>query len=210
VAVLQGEIEVMIDGLRERNDVSIRSLHQEVIRLSKLINDLHDLSLSDLGAMSYQSEPVDLVELLDEVIEDQRPLFKSAGIKIDYQSGLESMTIEADSNRLVQLFLNLANNSRVYTDAPGQLNIRIAANRTQAAVIWEDSKPSIAISDLPYLFEKLYRVEQSRNRNSGGSGLDLAICNNIVNASGADIVASQSELGGLVLTVAFPLVIKSY
>ncbi|MFT5504571.1 MAG: two-component system sensor histidine kinase BaeS [Gammaproteobacteria bacterium] len=208
VAILQAEIEGMIDGLRERSEASIHSLHQEVIRLSKLINDLHELSLSDLGAMSYQSEPVDLIELLDEVIENHRPLFESAGIEIDYQAGLELMTIDADPDRLVQLFLNLASNSRVYTDAPGQLKIRMTANQTHAIVVWQDSKPGISMSDLPHLFERLYRVERSRNRNSGGSGLGLAICSNIADASGAEIVAGQSELGGLAVSITFPLVLK--
>jgi two-component system sensor histidine kinase BaeS len=107
---------------------------------------------------------------------------------------------------MMQLFTNLLTNSRRYTDAPGQVRMSVLATDGVGTLVIDDSPPGVATELLPKLFERLFRVEGSRNRAAGGAGLGLAICQNIVEAHGGTLVASASPLGGLRMTLSLPLV----
>ena len=111
----------------------------------------------------------------------------------------------ADRERLHQLFANLLENSLKYTDAGGKLIIRLSCHDGQAAIDFEDSAPGVPEEELDRLFERLYRVEGSRSRTSGGAGLGLAICKNIVEAHDGTISAHQSPFGGLLIRITFPV-----
>jgi two-component system sensor histidine kinase BaeS len=212
VAVLQGELEALQDGIRQFNKPSVDSLHQEILRLSRLVNDLHELSLSDLGALSYQKTTIDVVELLKDVIEQHQSSFESQSIDVSLQLPNDhdhhKYHIHGDFRRLEQLFTNLANNTRHYTQSPGSLNVTIQKQAHQVLVTWSDSAPGAAPTDMARLFDRLFRVDASRNRNTGGSGLGLSICQNIVSAHQGSIEAKHSELGGVSIIVTFPLLIN--
>ncbi|MCP3686821.1 MAG: HAMP domain-containing protein [Gammaproteobacteria bacterium] len=205
VAILQGEIEAVQDGLRALNVTTANSLHQEVIRLSRLIDDLHELSLSDMGALSYQKQTLDIVELVEAVIEQHRVSFDQHSISIHCKSSQPNIMVSADYQRLEQLFSNLAVNSRHYTASPGSVEVEIIKSTDQVILRWSDSKPGVSDDELLCLFERLYRVETSRNRHAGGSGLGLAICKNIAEASLGTITAEHSALGGISFVVTLPL-----
>ncbi|MFT5224849.1 MAG: two-component system sensor histidine kinase BaeS [Polaribacter sp.] len=212
VAVLQGELEALQDGIRQFNKPSVDSLHQEILRLSRLVNDLHELSLSDLGALSYQKTTIDVIELLKDVIEQHQSSFESQSIEVSLQLpndyDHQKYQIHGDFRRLEQLFTNLANNTRHYTQSPGSLNVTIQKQAHQVLVSWSDSAPGAAPTDIARLFDRLFRVDASRNRNTGGSGLGLSICQNIVSAHQGSIEAKRSELGGVSIIVTFPLLIN--
>jgi two-component system, OmpR family, sensor histidine kinase BaeS len=170
------------------------------------VEDLYQLSLSDIGALTYRKEDLGLVEMLRDIIESYRAEFSRKGITI--ASNLpqkEEAYVSADRERLNQLFVNLFENSLRYTDAGGNLVIGLAINDRIATIEFQDSAPGVSKNDLSRLFERLYRVEGSRSRTSGGAGLGLAICNNIVEAHGGSISAHQSPLGGLLIRFNFPL-----
>jgi len=206
VAVLQGEIEAIQDGIRQPGKESINSLHQEVVRLSKLVNDLHELSLSDVGALSYRREACNIVELIDKVVEQFRPSLEDKSIVIKLNASADNIVVYGDYARLEQLFANLATNSRHYTQSPGTISVTISAQKDQVIITWSDSAPGVTDSDLGKLFDRLYRVEASRNRNAGGSGLGLAICDNIVQASQGEISAEHSPLDGISIVIRLPLI----
>jgi two-component system sensor histidine kinase BaeS len=210
VAVLQGELEAIQDDIRQFNKPAVESLHQEVLRLSRLVNDLHELSLSDLGALSYQKTTIDIVELVTNIVKQHQASFDSQSIDVSMQLPHDhnQYQIHGDFRRLDQLFTNLANNTRHYTQSPGSLVIAIQKKADHVLVIWSDSTPGVTETDIARLFDRLYRVDASRNRNTGGSGLGLAICQNIVTAHQGSIEARHSELGGISFIVSLPLLIN--
>jgi two-component system sensor histidine kinase BaeS len=212
VAVLQGELEAIQDGIRQFNKPAVDSLHQEILRLSRLVNDLHELSLSDLGALSYQKTTIDVVALVKDVIEQHQSSFDSQSIDVSLQLSNDydhkQYLIHGDFRRLEQLFTNLANNTRHYTQSPGRLNVTMQKQTHQVLVIWSDSAPGVAETDIVRLFDRLFRVDASRNRNSGGSGLGLSISQNIVAAHEGSIEVKHSKLGGISIIVTFPLLIN--
>jgi len=206
LSVLRGEIEALLEGIRTISPDAIRSLHAETLRMNRLVDDLYQLALSDLGTLTYRKEDLDLVDILRDSLEPYGTEFARKGITLatDIAPGLKLM-VYADSERMQQLFGNLLDNSLKYTDAGGELIIRLRHRDNQATIDFEDSAPGVPVVDLERLFDRLYRVEGSRNRASGGAGLGLAICRNIVEAHAGSIAAHPSPLGGVLIRVALPV-----
>jgi two-component system sensor histidine kinase BaeS len=207
VAVLRGEIEALLDGVRPITSEAIGSLHGETLRLNRLLEDLYQLSLSDIGALTYRKEDIDLAEILKDSIESYKAEFARKHIRLntDIQKRLD-VTVFADKERLHQLFSNLLDNSLKYTDREGELSIRLAYRDDQALIDFQDSSPGVSPDELERLFDRLYRSEHSRKRTSGGAGLGLAICKNIAEAHDGTITAYPSTLGGVMITVTIPVV----
>jgi two-component system, OmpR family, sensor histidine kinase BaeS len=206
LSVLRGEIEALQDGVREMTPDRLNSLHSEVMNLNRLVNDLYELSMSDIGALNYQKQVIDVAETLNKTLESHRDEFDSKNITVSFAADNESVQINADPARLQQLFSNLLINTLRYTNAGGKLELKLDSDRSQALIFFEDSSPGVPDNDIPHLFERLYRVESSRNRETGGTGLGLAICKNIVEAHEGNIVAEASALGGLKITIKMPIV----
>lgn len=205
LAVLRGELEAIEDGVRPLTPEAVKSLQGEVTALSKLVNDLYELSLSDVGALTYGMERLDLREVLRQSLDGFRERFQSRGIVLDGQWPAQPLWLQGDEGRLRQLFGNLLENSLRYTDSGGRLRVTAVADRQQVVVDFMDSAPGVPEALLPRLFERFYRVESSRNRASGGAGLGLALCQRIVAAHDGSITAQPSPLGGLRLSLTFPL-----
>jgi len=206
LSILRGEIEALQDGVRAATPQTIGSLHGEVIRLSRLVNDLYDLSLSDLGALAYSKSDIDLAQALLQALDPYRPEYADKGISLetDLPAGT-AFPLFADYERLRQLFSNLLENSLKYTDPGGRLRIFVERNNGKATVHFQDSGPGVPEGELEKLFDRLYRVDSSRNRESGGAGLGLSICRSIVLAHEGAIAAFPSPLGGLWVKIEFPM-----
>jgi two-component system sensor histidine kinase BaeS len=204
VTILAGEIEAIKDGLRPLDISQVESLGHEVDRLRHLINDLYELSLSDIGGLRYEFKRLDLANALESVVVQNQSRIKEAGVKLIFHSE-PSAYISADVNRLEQLFTNLINNSLAYTDKPGQLKISLKISNDSTAVAIEDSAPRVDEAAMKEMFEPLYRQDSSRSRRVAGAGLGLTICRNIVQAHGGEIAACQTSLGGVCIKVEFPL-----
>ncbi|ATF49008.1 two-component system sensor histidine kinase BaeS [Citrobacter freundii] len=204
LAVLRGELEAIQDGVRQFTPDSVASLQAEVGTLTKLVDDLHQLSMSDEGALAYQKTSLDLIPLLEVASGAFRERFASRGLTIQL-SLPDSMTVFGDRDRLMQLFNNLLENSLRYTDSGGGLRISAEQRERQVLLTFADSAPGVNDAQLQKLFERFYRTEGSRNRASGGSGLGLAICVNIVEAHNGHIRAAHSPFGGVSITVELPL-----
>jgi two-component system sensor histidine kinase BaeS len=202
LSIVRGEIEALQDGVRPLDRDAVNSLAGEATRLARLIDDLHTLSLSDLGALTYHKEPVDLAEIVQDAVDAQRAALQEK--KLEIQLNLGSFPVSGDADRLAQVFANLLQNSLRYTDAPGRIEVGIKQVAGQVVVQWQDSSPGVPDEDLPRLTEHLFRVEGSRSRAGGGSGLGLAIAAAIVQAHGGTLTAGASPLGGLRLELRFP------
>lgn len=205
LAVLKAQIEAMQDGVRQATPQNLELLKNKIDALSALINDLYELSLSDLGAMTYKKVALPLAELVDSVTADFDQNMQTADLEISVDNRLDDKCqILGDSNRLNQLLGNLLKNCLRYTDKPGKVQIQAWADRNSAHITIEDSAPGVPEQELEKIFERLYRLDESRTRATGGAGLGLSICKNIVHAHHGDISASQSDLGGLRINVTLP------
>jgi len=204
VAVLQAELEAMQDGVSPVDEAALASLHGETVRLSRLIDDLRDLTLADAGALTYRFERIDLGVLVAERLEPARARLAEAGIELVLDTD-GPVPVDADDQRLAQLVDNLLQNSLRYTDAGGRLEVRVGRRDDLALVRWEDSAPGVPEPSLPHLFDPLYRVDDSRRRRTGGSGLGLAIVGKITEAHGGRVRATASPLGGLAIELEVPL-----
>jgi len=207
LAILKGEIEAIQDGIRSSGPDAIASLHCEVEHLNHLINDLYELSMSDIGALNYQKCHLNPIDVLESTIDSFGHEFKNSGIDLHYVPSKvlrNNCTLFADGARLKQLFSNLLKNTLRYTDSPGRLVIDATETENELILTFKDSAPGVSEQEIGCLFERLYRVESSRNRATGGAGLGLSICQNIVAAHDGRISAKACELGGIWITVALP------
>lgn len=206
IAVLQGELEALQDGVRPISNDAIDSLHHEIIRLSRLINDLHQLSLSDLGSLSYKYEKINIVDVIEDVIEHKVSIIEQKQIDIRFKYQKKNIMVNGDYHRLIQLFYNILNNSLTYTKDAGIISIKLSIVADEIIIKWCDSEPGVSDNDIENLFDRLYRAEGSRSRNTGGSGLGLSICKNITDAHQGEISASHAELGGVCFTIQLPVI----
>ncbi len=204
VTIISGEVEAMIDGLRPLDQTGLESLSHEVDRLKHLVDDLYRLSLSDVGGLRYEFSDLDLTALLNGIIESFRARVGQRGLSINFQAHKTSL-ISGDPQRLEQLFTNLIRNSMAYTDAPGIIELGIQQVGDRVVLTVSDSSPGVAEGNLRKLFNPLYREEESRNRRSGGAGLGLTICRNIVEAHNGKIHAESSSLGGVSIVINLPI-----
>lgn len=204
LAVLRAELEALQDGIRPLTPASLAALHQQVGQLGQLIQDLHDLSLTDIGALAYRHAPIDLALVLDTAVDAVRPRFSDAGLRLRAQRAPGGLRVHGDERRLQQLLANLLENALRYTDRGGEVVVACTRSGGALQLVVEDSAPGVDADRRARLFERFYRVDASRNRASGGSGLGLAICRNIVEAHGGSIAAEASTLGGLRIVLVLP------
>lgn len=206
LTVIQGELSALRDGIRPFGPEAIASLEFEAQVLGKLVNDLYQLALSDIGALDYHRTDLDLRAECARALMVLGDQCTACGLELE-DSGVSGapLLVHADPDRIRQLIHNLVGNSMRYTDAPGRIRVACHAVAGEAVLEISDSAPGMPEDALPRIFERLFRAESSRNRASGGAGLGLAICKNIVEAHEGQIDASQSPLGGIKITVRIPL-----
>ena len=204
LSVLRGELEAIEDGVRSLDQNAMKSLQGEVSMLSKLVDDLYELSLADVGALTYRKAPCGLNGLLEHSVAMFQERLNARRLRVELALPSQPLELVADADRLQQLFSNLLENAVRYTDPGGVVRISAAVERDEVRIEFMDSGPGVSASQLPRLFERFYRGESSRNRESGGAGLGLAICRSIALAHGGSLSADHSPLGGLWLTLRLP------
>lgn len=205
LSVIRGEIEALQDGIRTADANALDSLHNEVLRLNKLVNDLYQLALAESGGLHYQKEKLDLAELAHEIGESFQVRAAKAGLRLMLRDPDQALMVMGDNGRLAQVLTNLLENSIRYTDPGGSIVLSCRADGVLAELCVEDSAPGVPDGAHRQLFERLYRVDQARSRSRGGSGLGLAICKSLVIAHGGTIAAMPSTLGGVKMLIHLPL-----
>ena len=169
-------------------------------RLEKLIEDLFGFTKLNYGKVSMKVSKVDIVKLLSQLLEEFYPNFMDKNLAYELQSDVPAKTISADGNLLARLFDNLINNAIKYGAEGKKILVKIQSGESIVTVSVTNYGYVIPKDELPLLFEKFYRVEQSRSTNTGGTGLGLAIAKNIVDMHGGTIGVT-SDLNGTVFTV---------
>lgn len=204
VTVLSGELEALIDGLRPLNLEQVESLQHECERLKHLINDLYELSLSDIGGLRYQFRRLDISDLVEATLAHHRARLEQAGLQLNLNIQPGAF-VNGDANRLEQLFGNLIANSIAYTDQPGKIQVDLQLQGKEVHIRFADSAPAVPAENMQHLFEPLYREDKSRSRRVAGAGLGLTICRNIALAHGGQIHADSVALGGLQISIRLPV-----
>ncbi|MDB4838188.1 ATP-binding protein [Marinomonas sp.] len=206
VAILRGEIEAIQDGIIKVTDESLSSLHHETLHIARLIDDLNQLSMHDVGNLSYEMEETSISDIAEQAVQSMSLPFREANIELNLtQKNSKPIMVLGDADRLHQLFANLMNNSLKYTNAPGKLTIQTNTQGKKVIILFEDSAPGVCSEQKDKIFEQFYRIENSRNRSTGGRGLGLSICSSIVDGHHGSIVAYDAKDGGLGIKVEFPL-----
>ena len=208
LAILKGELEALQDGVRSFDNSTLRSLQAETVRLEQLIADLHDLTVFDQGRLEFRMQRVDLSQLLERILGRSEHRLAEADISLS-RSIEHGVQIDGDETRLDQLFTNLIENSIRYTDTPGSLTVTASRRNGGVDVEFYDSAPGVPDDALEKLFDRLYRIDEARNRETGGSGLGLAIARAIAEAHGGSMVAGHSPTGGLSICCHFPAQMES-
>lgn len=204
VAILQAEIQAMVDGIRPATAAQLQQLQSECRRLSRLAEDLSMLDMRQGSGFACQLEDIDLSAVVQASVERFRNRMLAQGLSLTC-GPLSSAPILGDPERLAQVLDNLLENALRYTDAPGEVRIDMACVNGNVVLSIEDSAPAVPESALPHLFERLYRVESSRDRSLAGSGLGLSIAASIVLSHDGLIQALHSPLGGLHIRIQLPL-----
>jgi signal transduction histidine kinase len=206
---LQGNIEAMIDGVWEPDRERLESCHEEVLRLSGLVEDLNTLKGLEWETVTLNRTDFDLPALLRLVIGQFSPAAREKGVAMTLKlpapepgSGEPSFCINADYDRLKQVFINLLSNAVKYTDSGGiTVSIEKRVERKKGKTGWDvviaDTGIGIQDEDLPRIFERFYRSDKSRNRGSGGAGIGLSIASAIASAHGGTISAENGTPGAV-------------
>jgi two-component system sensor histidine kinase BaeS len=181
------------------------SLNEEAKRLSGLIEDLHFLAMSDLSGQPCHFAPGDAVALCLKAVARFGAMATAAGHELTFAAdSIGELPVHWDEGRIEQLLANLLTNALRYTDAPGQVRLKLKNHGEHVELTVEDSAPGVPPEHFDQLFVPLYRLDAARSRVSGGSGLGLAVSEAIVRAHGGNISAEPSPLGGVTIRINLP------
>ena len=200
VAVLQGNLEAMVDGVYPTDADHLGPLVEETRLLSRLIDDLRTLSLAESGVLELHREPTDLGVLIGEVVSSFRAQAESGGVRLAADVPDEIPLAEVDPLRLREVLINLTANALRHTPSGGEVLLAVATQGAWLRFSVADSGTGIAAEDLPHIFERFYKTADST-----GSGLGLAIARNLVLAHGGQIEAESSAGQGTIIRFTLPL-----
>jgi signal transduction histidine kinase len=198
---LQGNIEAMIDGVWEPAAERLEACREEIIRLSKLVDALNDLSILERENFVLSKTSFNVEKLLKAAAGEFRAAAEKKGISLNLDPA--AFVLYADYDRLMQVLINLLSNAVKYTDA-GSVDISASSVPGGCLITVADTGIGIAESELPHIFERLYRSDKSRNRNSGGAGIGLSIAAAIIEAHGGRISVQSAAGAGTIFKVFLP------
>jgi heavy metal sensor kinase len=204
LAAMRAELDVSITepGRTEAERATLESVREEVVRMSRTVDNLLTLASADEGQLELLPRRIDLLQTIEEASRPLRALADANGIRL--RIGGEPYTVEADPQRLHQALTNLIENAIKFTPAGGEVTALTWRANGELGVTVTDTGPGIPPEARAHVFDRFYRADSSRSRESGGSGLGLAICTEIAAAHGGT-VRVESEIGsGSAFTLALP------
>lgn len=191
---LRCELEAILDGLTTLDAAHVGSLHEEVLHLQRLVEDLQDLAVAEAGALQLQLERIELGAAIRRIVGTQAEVTSEAGLLVD-----------ADVTRLRQVVHNVLANAAHHSPDGAPVKVRVARAGADATVSVTDRGPGIPAQDLDRIFERFYRVDEARGRDRGGAGLGLAIVRRLVELHGGRVWAESVECAGATFTFTLPL-----
>jgi histidine kinase len=210
LTALGGYLEGLLDGLFAPDEETFEAMVQELRRLQRLIDDLQSLSRVEAGQISLAMVDQPLLPLVEQAVAALQGQAENSGITLALAQPANSPVVCVDADRVVQILHNLLSNAIRYTPAGGEIAISVRERPGQAEVTVQDTGIGIPAEALPYIFERFYRVDSSRSRRSGGSGIGLTISRYLAWAMGGELTAASAGQGqGSTFTLWLPLGLAS-
>ena len=203
---LKGYLEAISDGVVQPDEATIHSLNEEASSLSHLVEDLQELSLSDAGELKMTVQPEDISRLVKETVTAIHPKATTKGISFTADLPDTISPVNIDSHRIKQVLYNLLDNAIAHTPKDGKITVSSSEHDNMVDVSVSDTGEGIPPEDLPMIFERFYRVDKSRTRATGGSGLGLTIAKRLVEAHGGKIKAESQAGQGSTFTFSLPVI----
>lgn len=195
LTTIQGYMEGLIDGVLPAEEGTYLSVYHEAERLKRLVNDLQELSRVEAGAYALNLQPVPVSTLITPVTQRMQPQFDEKGVNFELDLPENLPQVAADVDRIQQVVVNLLGNALQYTPSGG--SVRLSVQPTEQGVKFHIRDTGIGIpkEHLPYIFTRFYRVDKSRSRAGGGSGIGLTISRHIIEAHGGELAVSSEGAG---------------
>lgn len=192
LSTIKGYMEGLIDGVLPAELSTYQQVHREADRLQRLVTDLQELSRVEARAYELDRRPLAVAELIQQIAARLQPQFEEKGIKLELEIPPGLPVIQADEDRISQVLLNLIGNALQYTPPTGTVTIAVEKRPTELLITICDTGIGIPAGHLPYLFIRFYRVDKSRSRVGGGSGIGLTIVKHLVEAHGGHVWADSA------------------
>jgi signal transduction histidine kinase len=202
---LKGYLEAISDGVVEPDEKTIRSLHEEASSLSRLVDDLQELSLAEAGEIKLVKQPVDIIGLIKDTVAVMQAKAADRGLTLLTDVPVKLPVVIIDAHRIKQVLSNLLENAIAHTDKGGRITVAARQGEQQILVSVTDTGEGIPAKDLPFIFERFYRVDRSRTRKTGGSGLGLTIAKRLVEAHDGTIEVKSEPGQGSIFTFTIPV-----
>jgi len=186
---VRGYLEALADGVVQPTRETFTILQDEILRLVRLVEDLHQLTKADAARAYLSRESVNLSDLVHQVLELHRFQFQSRDIDVKTEFSEDGTTVLADRDKMLQVLRNLVQNAGQYTPEGGTLRVTVQRDADNAKVTFANSCAGVTEADMSSIFERFYRVEKSRSRDSGGAGIGLSIVKELVDAHGGRVGA---------------------
>jgi len=204
------QLEAMIDGIYEVDLEWLQQIYDELIRLTRLMNDMEKLSEAEAARFTINIRRVNMVQLAQNVYRNFQQMARSKGVKLQFMPTNAPCYAEVDRDKMIQVMNNIVSNAIKYTDEGGKVTLGVDWTVDSTIIYCEDTGIGISAADLPYVFNRLYRVDKSRSRFSGGVGLGLSIVKALVEAHEGKIEVSSKLGSGSMFKVTIPNVYKSF
>jgi signal transduction histidine kinase len=195
LASIKGYMEGLQDGVLPASLETFQLVHREADRLQRLVQSLQELSRTEAGQVELNLQTCDVAELLRTAVERLRPQFLDKEIDLRLETPDLLPSVRGDVDRTSQVLTNLLGNALQYTASGGAVVVRAAEAGDFVQISVEDNGAGLAEDDLKRVFQRFYRVDKSRSRRSGGSGIGLTIARHLVDAQGGKIWAESAGLG---------------
>lgn len=203
LAALQANLEAMIDGIWEPTTERLESCREEILRLTRMLADIDHIVKIENKSLLLEKTSFNLATVINQVILTFQPSIAAKNISLETE--LTACKVYFDQDKIIQVIVNLLSNAVKYTDDGGKIKIVLNKYKNKAAFVISDTGVGIASEDLPYIFEHLYRVDKSRTRNTGGSGIGLSVVKALVDAHGGTITVKSELHKGSEFTVILPI-----
>lgn len=205
ITIIRGNLESLQAGVLEPSQEVIVSMHDELLRLSRLINDLQEISLAESGKLLLNRKKTSANELVRKVASSFKVSASGKAIKININLPEKEHLVDIDEDRVVQVLSNILSNAIRHTPNGEKIDI-LLEEKEEDLICFSvaDSGQGIKVEDIPYIFERFYRGSKSRNRIDGGTGLGLAIAKSLTEAHGGRIAVDCPPTGGSIFTVCLP------
>lgn len=195
LTTIKGSMEALMDGVLPANEATYQQVHHEANRLQRLVSDLQELSRVEAHAYELHPRPVGVGALVQSVVARLKPQFDAKGVNLQVNASPNLPPILADEDRLTQVITNLLGNALQYTQSGGLVEISLEQIGREIQVMVSDTGVGIAMEHLPHVFDRFYRVDKSRSRARGGSGIGLTIAKHLVEAHGGRIWVESEGMG---------------